>query len=62
MNIYKLQKKNENYMEFEEIIRDIINDPIVQKMDTFRQHYDTSCFDHCKNVAFYNYIICKKLV
>ena len=48
MNIYKLQKKNENYMEFEEIIRDIINDPIVQKMDTFRQHYDTSCLTTVK--------------
>ena len=61
MDNYKLQKKNENYLEFEEIIRDLINNPTVQKMDNFRQHYDTSCFTHCKNVAFYNYIICKKL-
>ncbi|MBR3673555.1 MAG: HDIG domain-containing protein [Clostridia bacterium] len=30
-------------------------------MKEFRQHYDTSCFEHCKNVAFISYKICKKL-
>jgi len=29
-------------------------------MKEFKQHYDTSCFEHCKNVAYYSYLICKK--
>lgn len=47
--------------EFNEIIQDLINNETVQKMRQFRQHYDTSCFEHCKNVAFYSFLICKKL-
>ena len=29
-------------------------------MKNFRQHYETSCFEHCYVVAFYCYLICKK--
>ncbi len=46
--------------EFESIIADLVSNETVQKMNNFRQHYDTSCFEHCKNVAFYSYLICKK--
>lgn len=46
--------------EFELIIDDLINHETVQKMKNFRQHYDTSCFEHCKMVAYYCYVICKK--
>ena len=47
--------------EFEQIIEDICNNQTVLKMKDYRQHYDTSCYDHCKNVAFISYRICKKL-
>lgn len=47
--------------EFNMIIYDLANHPTVQKMKLYRQHYDTNCFDHCCNVAFYSYLICKKL-
>lgn len=46
--------------EFETIISDLVSNETVQKMNNFRQHYDTSCFEHCKKVAFYSYLICKK--
>lgn len=46
--------------EFETIIQDLVSNDTVQKMNDFKQHYDTSCFDHCKHVAFYSYLICKK--
>lgn len=46
--------------EFDLIIEDIVQNQTVQRMKEFRQHYDTSCFDHCKNVAFISYKICKK--
>ena len=47
--------------EFEIIIEDIIGNQTVQEMKKYRQHYDTSCFDHCKDVAFVSYKICRKL-
>ena len=47
--------------EFENIIKDLTSNPTVQKMNQFKQHYNTSCYDHCLNVAFYSYIIAKKL-
>ena len=47
--------------EFNMIIYDLANHLTVQKMKLYRQHYDTNCFDHCYNVAFYSYLICKKL-
>lgn len=46
--------------EFELIISDMINNETVKKMKNFKQHYDTSCFEHCKMVAYYCYILCKK--
>ena len=49
-----------NDSEFLNIIDELISNPTVQQMKSFRQHYDTSCFDHCYTVAFYCYLICKK--
>lgn len=46
--------------EFNLIISDILNNDTVNEMKKFRQHYDTNCFEHCRNVAFYSYLICKK--
>ena len=47
--------------EFELIINDIIQNETVQKMKQFKQHYNTSCFEHCLHVSYFNYILCKKL-
>ena len=51
----------ERNIEFEKIINELVELPIIQEMKKYRQHYTTSCLDHCINVAYYNYIICKKL-
>ncbi len=47
--------------EFELIIKDIIENETVQQMKNYRQHYDTSCFEHCLDVSFVSYKICKKM-
>lgn len=47
--------------EYNLIIKNIIDNPTVRQMDNFRQHYNISCFEHCKNVSFISYKICKKL-
>lgn len=49
-----------NKKQFYDIINDLLENPTVKKMSDFRQHYTTSCLEHCINVAYYNYIICKK--
>lgn len=47
--------------DFLNIIEDLINNETVLKMKTFRQHYETTCFDHCLEASYYCYKICKKL-
>ena len=46
--------------EFQYILKDIIANETVQQMKNYKQHYDTTCFDHCYTAAYYCYLICKK--
>ena len=46
--------------EFQDIIYPLITNETVKQMKNFRQHYETSCFEHCYTVAYYCYMICKK--
>jgi len=46
--------------EFDNIINELITNDTVLKMKNYRQHFSTSCFDHCYCVASYCYCICKK--
>lgn len=47
--------------EFLSIIKDLVNNETVQEMKNYRQHYETSCFEHCYIASYYCYKICKKL-
>lgn len=53
--------KINNKIEFFNIIDDIIKNETVQKMKEYRQHCDTSCYEHCLHVAYYSYYLAKKL-
>ena len=55
--IKDLAKHND---EFQEIIKPLITNETVLQMKNFRQHYETTCFDHCYTAAYYCYTICKK--
>lgn len=57
-----LEEENKESLkeEFNLIIQDLVSNETVQKMKNYKQHYNTSCFEHCKNVAYYGYLICKK--
>ena len=46
--------------EFQEIIKDIINHPEVQKMKNYKSHGETTCFSHCYTVSYFCYLTCKK--
>lgn len=47
--------------EYFEIVKDIITNKNVLKMKDYLQHGTTTCYDHCLNVSYYSYILCKKL-
>ena len=51
---------NKDDKEFLSIVDELINNKTVQEMKKYRQHYETSCFDHCYMVSYYCYLICKK--
>ena len=50
-----------NDKEYMQIVKDIINNETVLEMKKYRQHYDISTFEHCLNVSYISYKICKKL-
>lgn len=49
------------HTEFYTTIQDLISNETVQKMKEYKQHYDTSTYEHCFYVAYISYKICKKL-
>ena len=68
MSYYTTEKNLENnltrneiyhYDEFINIIQDLIENPTVKLMRNFNQHANTSCYQHCMQVAYYTYLMCK---
>lgn len=53
-------EKIHNNKDFNEIIYDIKNNDTVMQMKNYRQHYNTSCYNHCLYVSYYTYLLCKK--
>ena len=47
--------------EFFSIIYNLTKNETVQEMKKFNQHANISCYKHCMQVAYYTYIVCKKL-
>ena len=56
-----IQSESSTFVEFNQIIEDLIHNETVEQMKNYRQHYDTSCYDHCIEVAYWSYLVCKKL-
>lgn len=55
--IKELSEKDD---EFQQIIKPLISNSTVQEMKKYKQHYETSCFEHCYCASYYCYLICKK--
>lgn len=55
-----LIEKIYNEKEFISIIKDLLENETVKQMQKYRQHYETSCFDHCLTASYYCYKYCKK--
>lgn len=56
---WKFRKKLRD--DFFEAIKDVKDHPVTREMKNYPHHCDTSCYQHCLNVAYYNYYICKIL-
>lgn len=48
-------------LEFYECIKDIVTHPVVLQMKDYYQHCETDCYEHCLNVAYNNFRICRYL-
>lgn len=57
----KIEILSKENTEFQNIIKELVLNDVVQQMKNFTQHYSTTRFDHCYYTAFYCYLICKKL-
>lgn len=57
----KLENKITKNIEFQNIVNDLIENKTVQEMKNYRQHFSTSCFEHCYAASYYCYRICKLL-
>ena len=55
-----IKELSDNDKEFQKIIKEFIHNETVQEMKNYRQHYETSCFEHCYTAAYYCFIIAKK--
>ncbi|MCM1523124.1 MAG: HD family phosphohydrolase [Ruminococcus sp.] len=44
-----------------ETVADLLDSEVVQQMRQYMHHGHTTCFQHCLNVSYYNYIFCKLL-
>jgi len=55
------ESKNELGKAFYEDAKEILEHPVVLQMKQFNHHSQTSCYQHCVHVAYYCYIIARKL-
>ena len=51
-------QKTTEYFEF---VKDLLDSDVVNEMKKYRHHYSTTCYQHCINVSYYNYLVCRKL-
>lgn len=47
--------------EYIDCVCDLLSEEIVWSMDDLPQHADVSCLNHCFNVSFLSYSICRRL-
>ena len=50
---------SDNKLEYNHLVADLLENETVLKMQEFPHHGDTTCFQHCLNVSYYNYKLCR---
>lgn len=59
--ILSLISSKPSITEFKFIVKDVAQNPNLLALREHVQHASSSRYSHCLNVAFYTYVICKKL-
>ncbi len=54
-------KKELTQLEYYTLVSDILENSMVQELKNYRHHISTTRFQHCLNVSYYNYLICRFL-
>lgn len=47
------------HRDFWKCIEDLARHPVVLRMKLYPHHGNSNCYQHCMNVAYYNYKICR---
>lgn len=48
-------------LDYYDVVADILENNMVQQLKNYRHHISTNRFQHCLNVSYYNYIVCRFL-
>ncbi|HCX64314.1 MAG TPA: HD family phosphohydrolase [Eubacteriaceae bacterium] len=54
-------KEQTRESSFEDCIADLVNHEIVMEMENYRHHNSTSCYEHCVEVSYKTYQVCKRM-
>lgn len=54
-------KKELTQLEYYALVSDILENSMVQELKNYRHHISTTRFQHCLNVSYYNYLVCRFL-
>ena len=57
----KLSESNPVADEYMSYVSDLIDHDVVCQMKEYIQHGNTTTFQHCLNVSYYNFVLCKLL-
>jgi uncharacterized protein len=60
-NVNLINRQDELANEFYSHINDLMDHPLVLKMDDYSQHLNTSRLQHSLNVAYYSFLFARKL-
>lgn len=55
----RLKVKKKEFIEHHHIIAELMEDETVLRMKEFRHHHFTTCLDHCHNVSYHSYKVCR---
>ncbi|MDE6132610.1 MAG: hypothetical protein K2G04_04445 [Oscillospiraceae bacterium] len=54
----KIDLNDKDFTTYYYLVADLLESDVVQQMKNYTHHGETTCFQHCLNVSYYNYKLC----
>ena len=54
-------RKELTELEYYDLVSDILENDMVKELKNYRHHISTNRYQHCVNVSYYNYLVCRFL-